>query len=58
MLWLPRSAVALSPWKTPASKIILHLTRDNIAALTVIAALNVLGADLRLSNVYAPVCPH
>jgi len=47
-VWLPRSAVQLSPWKATevaqVSKIILHLTRDNIAALAVIATLSVFGA--------------
>ena len=48
IIMLPRSAVSLAPFKTEPqmnkNKIILHLTRDNIAALSIIAALNVLGA--------------
>eukprot|EP00434_Breviolum_minutum_P025946 symbB.v1.2.022939.t1/scaffold2066.1/size90764/2 len=49
LVWLPRSAVQLSPWKATevaqVSKIILHLTRDNIAALAVIATLSVFGME-------------
>lgn len=49
LVCVPRSAMQLSSfWKSKeveqASKIILHLTRDNIAALAVIATLNVFGA--------------
>lgn len=47
MVWVPLSAIQLNlPAQEVAqvSKIILHLTRDNIAALVVIATLSVLGA--------------